>query len=239
MNLSLFYNKKLLRLVANSDDNLVITASGRLAASVGGDLVYSISGKTSQQNNGEGFSLFAVLQKNSLNNENDLGISGVLPDDIQMPSLDNPSSKQDILMLVKQYDRVEWKNPYKFTVKAFDPEQNPMSDFYKTAGYLNDIQISATITNPIGETIKTLTGTTQNFGYYEDSIIIPDNARTGTYTLNVTASGKNYESVTQKFQFIVIPAYSGPTAADFQSVIICGGILNNVNILKHEPGDQQ
>jgi len=214
MNLSLFYNKKFIRLVANSDDAISITASGRLVASAGDDLIYHINGKTSRQSNNEGFSLFAVLKQNTIQNDSkELGISGILPKNVLTQSIDDLTPKQDLLLLVKQYDRVEWKNPYKFTVKTFDPEQNPLFDFYKTSGYLNDMQISAVVTNPIGEIIKTSNGMTQTFGYYEDSVIIPDNARTGTYTLNVTASGKNYVPVTQEFQFVVIPAYSGPTAS--------------------------
>ncbi|MBI5697285.1 MAG: hypothetical protein HZC29_02035 [Thaumarchaeota archaeon] len=214
MNLSLFYNKKFIRLVANSDEAISITASGRLVASAGDDLIYHINGKTSRQSNNEGFSLFAVLKQNTLQNDGkELGIPGMLPKDVQTQSIDDLTPKQDLLILVKQYDRVEWKNPYKFTVKTFDPEQNPLFDFYKTSGYLNNIQISVVVTNPIGEIIKTSSGITQTFGYYEDSVIIPDNARTGTYTLNVTASGKNYAPVTQEFQFVVIPAYSGSTAS--------------------------
>lgn len=213
MNLSLFYNKKFIRLVANSNDAMSITASGRLVASAGDDMIYHINGKTSRQSNNEGFSLFAVLKQNPLQNDEDPGIFGILPKDVPMQNIDDLAPKQDLLLLVKQYDRVEWKNPYKFTVKTFDPAQNPLFDFYKTSGYLNDIQISAMVRNPIGEIIKTSNGMTQKFGYYEDSIIIPDNARAGTYTLNVTASGKNYVPVTKEFQFIVIPAYSGPTAS--------------------------
>lgn len=131
MNLSLFYNKKFIRLVANSDDDLSITASGKLVASAGNDLIYSINGKTSEQNNGEGFSLFAVLKQNTIGKE--LGIPGILPKDIPIQDIDDLAPKQDLLILVKQYDRVQWKNQYKFTIKTFDPGLNPLLDFYKSS----------------------------------------------------------------------------------------------------------
>lgn len=201
MNLSLMFNKKLLRLAANSDD-LTITASGRLVASAGDDLIYHINGKISSQGAGEGFSLFAVLKQNDSQN---LGIAGILPQDTQVQNLNDLKSKQDILLLVEQSNRVQWKSQYEFTVKIFDSKLNPTLDFDKTSGYVNNVKISAAISNPDGQIIKTSSGLTKQFGIYEGSTIIPDNARTGTYTLNVTASGENFNTISKQFEFVVIP----------------------------------
>lgn len=190
MMVSLTNNKKSLKLTAISDD-LGITASGKLVLSAGTDSIYHIQGKTSDS---KSFSVFAVLKQ-----------------DKKPTSEAQKPAQKDILLLVKQTERVEWKSPYKFTIRTFDPKLNTLSDFYSTSGYLEGITISAIITNPIGDKIKTSEGMTQKFGY-EDSVIIPDNARTGIYTLNITASGKDYKTVSKKFTFVVFPISTGPTA---------------------------
>lgn len=183
--LSLFYNKKFLRLNAESGD-LRLSASGKLVLNVDDDSIYHLTGRTSTN---DVFSVFARLKQ----------------DQAPPSPIDEPVQKKDLLLLVKQTERVQWKSPYKFTVRAFDLKSNPLSDFYNTFGYLEGLQVSATVTNPVGTVIKTSSGTTQKFGYYDDSIIIPDNSRTGTYKLSVTASGKDYQSITQEFTFVVIP----------------------------------
>lgn len=184
MTVSLTNNKKLLKLTAASDD-LAITASGKLILSMGADSIYHIQGKTSDS---KSFSVFAVLKQ-----------------DKKPTSEAQKPAQKDILLLVKQTERVEWKSQYKFTIRTFDPKLNPMSDFYNTSGYLEGIVISANITNPIGDKIKTSDGVAKKFGYYEDSVIIPDNAQTGVYTLNVMASGKDYKTTFKEFTFVVFP----------------------------------
>ncbi|WP_148550746.1 hypothetical protein [Candidatus Nitrosotenuis cloacae] len=191
MTISLSNNKKSLKLTATSDD-LGITASGKLILSAGANSIYHIQGKTSDS---ESFSIFAILKQDKK-----------LVIETQKPT------QKDILLLVKQTERVEWKSPYKFTIRTFDPKLNTLSDFHSTSGYLEGITISTIITNPIGDKIKTSEGMTQKFGYYEDSVIIPDNARTGIYTLNVTASDKDYKTVSKEFTFVVFPISTGPTA---------------------------
>jgi len=200
LNLFLQSGKKFIRLSAMSDDGLAITASGRLAASAGTDLIYTVNGKASEKNTDNGFSLIMTLKQD---NPQEVGIAGVLPKDNTQNKPD--SAKQDILILVRQSERVQWKNPYDFTVKIFDKKINTLIDFDQSSGYLNGVKISATITNPDGQIIKTSSGITQNLGLYRDSIIIPDNARIGTYTLNVTASGEKFNTTYEQFEFSVIP----------------------------------
>lgn len=192
MSLSLSNNKKSLRLSASSDD-FTLSASGRLVLSAGDSLIYNLKGKTSDT---KSFSIFAVLKQDK-------------PKEVVQES--QKSVQKDLLLLVKQYDRVEWKNQYKFTVRTFDPKSNTLSDFNSSSG-LEGITISADVTNPLGEKIKTFSGMTQKFGYYEGSLIIPDNARTGIYILNVTASDKDYKTTSKEFTFVVIPLSTGPTA---------------------------
>lgn len=190
MTISLSNNKKSLKLTATSDD-LGITASGKLILSADANSIYHIQGKTSDS---KSFSIFAILKQ----------------DKEPVIETQKPIQK-DILLLVKQTERVEWKSPYTFTIRTFDPKLNTLSDFQSTSGYLEGIHISATITNSIGDKIKTSKGTTQKFGYYEDSVLIPDNARTGVYMLNVTVSGKDYKTISKEFTFVVSPLNTRPS----------------------------
>jgi uncharacterized protein YfaS (alpha-2-macroglobulin family) len=59
--------------------------------------------------------------------------------------------------------------------------------------------------DPLGNAVKSFTGQTQKFGYYEDSFLIPDNARLGTWKLNVTASGDQFKTTSKEFVFFVDP----------------------------------
>ena len=183
LSLSMSNNKKIINLNANADD-LTLNALGKLVTSTKTDSVYHVSGKTSK-------GIISIFVK--------LG---------QTISSEESISKKNLLLLVKQTDRVEWKSPYKFTVRTFDPQINTKSDFYSNSGYLEGVSISAIITNPVGDVIKRFDGVTQKFGYYENSVIIPDNARTGIYKLNVTLTGKDYVPVKQEFTFVVFPSSS-------------------------------
>lgn len=182
-NLSLSNNKKTMQFNANTSD-FTLDASGKLVMSAGSDSIYYVTGKTSD---GNSFSAFVKLQQ------------------IQsMPTKESKPTK-DLLLLVKQSDRVQWKDLYKFTIRTFDKQSNQQSDFSTNTGYVNDVQISVTVKDTIGNVVKTTTGATQKFGYYENSILIPDNARTGVYTVIITASAKDYHTSTKSLSFTVIP----------------------------------
>ncbi|MFY9301222.1 MAG: hypothetical protein WAO91_08545 [Candidatus Nitrosotenuis sp.] len=180
-------NNKSFTINAVTNDGITIKGKGKLVASNEGGLIYQLSGKTSKDNNSQKLAMYAMLMPQKT---------------IKQTELDD---KKDILLLVKHYDRVEWKNPYKFVVRTFDPALNPGSDFYASSGYLEKIRIHARVIDPLGSTIKVSDGITQKFGYYEDSVVIQDNARTGNYVLNVTASGENFKTVSKELTFVVIP----------------------------------
>ena len=182
-NLSLSNNKKTLQFNANTSD-FTLGASGKLVMTAGSDSIYYVIGKMSD---GNSFSAFVKLQQ------------------IQSTPPGEPKSTKDLLILTKQSDRVQWKDLYKFMIRAFDKQSNSKSDFNTDAGYLNGVQISVTVKDTVGNVVKTTTGTTQKFGYYENSILIPDNARTGVYTVIITASAKDYPIVTKSLSFTVIP----------------------------------
>ncbi|MFM8659436.1 MAG: hypothetical protein ACKOCQ_05820 [Candidatus Nitrosotenuis sp.] len=178
-NLSLSNNKKTLQFNASAD-GFTLDASGKLVTSAGSDSIYYVAGKTSSGQ----FSAFIKLQ--------------------QIPPKESKPTKE-LLLLTKQSERVQWKDLYKFTIRAFDKQSNLQSDYYANTGYVDGAQISVTVKDTVGNVVKTTTGTTKQFGYYEDSILIPDNSRTGVYTATITASAKGYMETSKNLSFTVIP----------------------------------
>lgn len=185
--MSYLKNNKFFTIHAVTNDGITMKGKGKLVASNEGGMIYQLSGKVSKNDHSQKLTMYAFLMPEKITPQAKL------------------NDKKDILLLVEQYGRVEWKNPYKFVVRTFDPALNPQSDFYASSGYLEKITIHAKILDPLGSTIKISDGTTQKFGYYEDGVVIPDNARTGNYVLNVTASGENFKTVSKELTFAVIP----------------------------------
>jgi len=194
LDMSFSKNGKLLQINAVTDDGIAIMAKGKFVASNEGGSIYQITGQASKENNSQKLLLTTIFTSAKT---------------ILQTSSDD---KQDILLLVEHYGRVEWKSPYKFVVRTFDPQSNPESNFHMTSGYLEGIKIHATITDPLGNILKVSDGVTKKFGYYEDTVIISDNTRTGNYVLNVTASGGNFNTTTKELTFLVIPLLPPPTA---------------------------
>lgn len=187
LSLTLLQNGKAIEISGVTNDSIDISAKGRLAASNGGGSIYQLIGQTNDKNNSQKLILSVVLAPERTASQTSSG------------------DKQDVLLLVDHYARVEWKSPYKFIVKTFDPKLNPTSNFNTVYGSIDGVKIHAKITDPLGNTFKISEGVTQKFGYYEDIILIPDNARTGNYVLNVTASGDKFNTVTKELTFLVIP----------------------------------
>jgi hypothetical protein len=194
IDLSFFQNSKIFRLGATSNDGLEIRGTGRLVTSSSHGSIYQMNGLAIKDDASQRLNLSLVLTQSESK--------------IQTEA----KEKQDVLLLVKHFNRVQWKNLYKFTAKTFDPKSNHLSNFDQTSGYVKGVGITAKITDPLGNVIKISNGTTTKFGYYEDRLLIPDNARTGPYVLNVTAYGENYKTTSKELTFFVIPLGTNPTA---------------------------
>jgi hypothetical protein len=179
---------------AVTNDGITISGKGKLVSSNEGGLIYQLSGKASKDNYSHKLDMHALLMPEKTIKQAEL------------------VDKKDILLLVEHYNRVEWKSQYEFVVRTFDPALNPTSDFHASSGYLEKIKIHAKMLDPLGSVIKVSEGVTQKFGYYEDSIVIPDNARTGNYVLNVTAAGENFKTVSKELVFTVIPLLPSSSA---------------------------
>jgi hypothetical protein len=195
-NLIFYRDTRLFRLNVESED-LTIRANGRMLASNQEGSIYHLSGAVMRDGVSERFLLTAILKP--VEEQKTVDFAATLPEE------DVVTEKEDVLVLVKHTDRVEWMGLYQFTVRTFDPLLNSFSDFYKTSGYLEGVPISATITDPLGNVIETLGDKTQKFGYYDGSFLIPDNSRTGAYVLNVTVSGEKFKTSSKEMTFFVSP----------------------------------
>jgi hypothetical protein len=194
-NLIFYRDGRLFRLNAESGD-LAIRANGRMLASNQEGSIYQLSGAVTRDGASERFLLVAILKPAEAQKPADS--AEMLPEEVV-------AEKEDVLVLIKHTDRVEWRSLYQFTVRTFDPLLNSFFDFYKTSGYLEGVPISATITDPLGNVIEILNGETKKFGYYDGSFLIPDNSRTGTYVLNVTVSGEKFKTSSKEMTFFVTP----------------------------------
>jgi hypothetical protein len=197
-NLIFYRDGRLFRLNAESDD-LAIRANGRMLASNQEGSVYQLSGAITRDGASERFLLVAILKP--VEEQKTVDFGEILPEEVV-------AEKEDVLVLIKHTDRVEWRGLYQFTVRTFDPLLNSFSDFYKTSGYLEGVPISATISDPLGNVIEALNGETKKFGYYDGSFLIPDNSRTGAYVLNVTVSGEKFKTSSTEMTFFVTPPRS-------------------------------
>jgi hypothetical protein len=205
LNLRFLKTDKFFRIDATSDDGTSIRGVGKLITSNDAGFVYDFKGQVTKGTRSEKVFFSAVLRKDIVSDVKEgPSFAAILPDDSK--------EKKDVMLLVKQTDRVRWKDNYQFTVRTFDPKTNYLSDFYQNWGYLEGVGINATIINPLGNIIKTSTGVTQKFGYFEGSFVIPENARLGSYVLNVTVSDDKFKTASKEMAFFVDPIVSYDTS---------------------------
>lgn len=88
---------------------------------------------------------------------------------------------------------------YLFSVKVFDKKINPTGDYDKKIGKIQGAKISVVIKDNNNKIVKTLSGTTDNQGYYSDSFRILNYLPSVTYHVifNATKSGYVSDSVTK------------------------------------------
>lgn len=92
-----------------------------------------------------------------------------------------------IILVVKYSDHVRIAYPLIINAKVFYANQNPTGIFDQYYGFIPNAKITIKILDPNGVLVKSLTGITDNHGYYYQSFRIPDNFRLGTYSVLVSA----------------------------------------------------
>lgn len=181
-------------------DGVSFTATGRLAALHQDGAIYDLKGHIIKDNVPQRLFLSTILVQAEPTTEMALPV----PDNNETDVTGNDSEKQDILLLVRHKNAVQWMDRYDFTVRVFDPPSNPSLNFYHNFGFIEGIGVSAKITDPVGREIRTINGTTDNTGYFTGSVIIPDNSFPGSYVLDVSVQGDGFATKSQQLFFQVI-----------------------------------
>jgi len=88
---------------------------------------------------------------------------------------------------------------YGFALKVFDKKINPTGDYDKKIGKIQGVNISVVVKDINNKIVKTLSGVTDNQGYYSDSFRIQNYSPSVTYhvTFNATKSGYTSDSTTK------------------------------------------
>ncbi len=106
---------------------------------------------------------------------------------------------------VKQEVAVAISNPlgtpvgyvYTLTIRVYDQTINPKADIQKQEGYLEGIEVNIEILAPNGNVFKTISGETDNKGYFIFAHKLTDNIdKVGTYTLTIKVNNQVYEGFT-------------------------------------------
>jgi len=100
-------------------------------------------------------------------------------------------TKQDVVIAVNNPFTTTVGKVYTLTVRIYDPAINPAADIQKQEGYLEGISVKIEILDPEGNIFKTVTGETDNKGYFTfEHKIIQNIDRLGEYTFTITAGNQ-------------------------------------------------
>ena len=104
-----------------------------------------------------------------------------------------------IILVVKSFDRVTVGYGYEFSAKAFDKKLNPTGDYEEKIGKIPGVNISVVFKDKDNNILKTFNGVTDSQGYYSDSERIVNYLPNVTYQVifNATKSGYLSDSVTK------------------------------------------
>jgi len=106
-------------------------------------------------------------------------------------------TKRDVVLAVSNPLTTQTEYVYTLTVRVYDPIINPAADIQKQEGYLEGIEVNIEILDPNGDIFKTVTGETDNKGYFTFEHKIAYNVdRLGKYSITITAGNQVFEGST-------------------------------------------
>lgn len=97
----------------------------------------------------------------------------------------------NIVILTKYTQRVYSKQVAQIEIKIYDKEQNKLNNFSQNYGQISDVNVSVKITNDENQTIHFSEGTTNKFGFFETELLIPDNSKRESLTVEIIAENDN------------------------------------------------
>jgi len=100
-------------------------------------------------------------------------------------------TKQDVVIAVSNPRTTQAAHVYTLTVRVYDPVINPTADIQKQEGYLEGINVKIEILDPEGNIFETVTGETDNKGYFTfEHKVIQNVDRFGEYTFTIMAGNQ-------------------------------------------------
>ena len=166
--------------------------------------IIRISGQTIE---GFPYVIYSVIQnneenKNTIKTRGMIFINGEFTDlsfkektNLQENNIKENNKKEDnITILAKYTQRVYAKQVAQIEIKTFDKEQNKLNNFNQNYGQISDVKTSVKITDEQNQVIHLSNGTTNEFGFFETELLIADNSRRESLTVEIIAENENSRS---------------------------------------------
>lgn len=100
---------------------------------------------------------------------------------------------ENIVIAVSNPFNTEVRKVYTLTIRIYDATINPNADIQKQEGYLEGIKVNLEILDPEGDVFKSISGETDNKGYFTfEHQVIENIDRLGVYTFTITANNQVY-----------------------------------------------
>ena len=104
---------------------------------------------------------------------------------------------ENIVIAVSNPFKTEVRHVYTLTIRIYDATINPNADIQKQEGYLEGIKVNLEILDPDGDVFESISGETDNKGYFTfDHQVIENIDTLGEYTFTITANNQVYEGST-------------------------------------------
>ncbi len=110
---------------------------------------------------------------------------------VVIPRSEYIQSDKEIAILIQSMDRVSIYSFFDFDVRLVDPHINKLYNYYESKGYINDVQINATVKDGEGKILNTFSGNTTMNGHYspDSTTYFADNTNTrDAFTLEILAT---------------------------------------------------
>ena len=117
--------------------------------------------------------------------------------ELETKLIDETEVKQEVAVAISNPFSTRISDVYTLTIRVYDQTINPKADIQKQEGYLEGIEVNIEILAPNGNVFKTISGETDNKGYFIFAHKLTDNIdKVGTYTLTIKVNNQVYEGFT-------------------------------------------
>jgi len=104
-------------------------------------------------------------------------------------------SKTKLAMAVKISQYTYSNYQFVISVKVFDAEKNPLSNYNQRDGVLENVFVNVTITDRFDEFVTTLSGNTDSTGVFQGNyLVLEDVVDQGEYNVNIMIGNETYNT---------------------------------------------